>query len=164
MLLVVGVAAGELNPNALPVLAVAKDGLAKGELLMLDFGSLSFVGATKAEVDEAIADPKPNMGAGSGGEKAIVEAEVVVVEDKDAVVVPEDRTWDELLLKGLFVLVPEAGNGDEEAKVDGLEAAVPLAILEFLAEPPNENIPLADVIVGLAEDKDSDLPNINTDF
>ena len=51
MLLVVCVAAEELNPNALPVEAV-------------EFGSLSFVGATEAGVVEVTADPKPNMGAG----------------------------------------------------------------------------------------------------
>lgn len=43
-------------------------------------------------------------------------------------------------------------------------AEVPLVILEFLIESPNEKIPLADGFVGLAEETGSDVANIFTDF
>lgn len=157
----VDVAAGELKLNKLPpVPPMAKDLLADNELLILsDFGSLSFVAlvsgvsATEVGAGEEIAAPRLNIGAGADAGEALLAAEVVVV-GNNAV----------LLLKSLFVLVPEAGLEDEEAKIDELEAGIPLVILEVLGEPPNEKAPLADVVVSLAEDEASNLPNIFTDF
>lgn len=91
----VNVADEELSPKMLPPLLEVAEGAA---------------GANKAEVDDAVADPKLNTGAGTDEENELLAAEViagaVVVEGKEAVVA-EDRTGDELLLIILFVLGPE---------------------------------------------------------
>lgn len=133
-------AAGELNPKMLlPVVVV-----------VAGFDSVSFVSG--GLVDEAILDPKLKTGAGVDVEKTLL------VEGKEVRLVVED----ELPLKRLFVVVLKAGKGDEEENVDGVEAGVPLVILESLE--PNEKIPVDDDVVGLADCKDSVLLKMFTDF
>ena len=129
-LVVVEVAAEELKPKRLlPVVDVAKDVPAKGELVMLDFGSFpsaafvfpasaTEVGAAEAEFG---ADPKLKTGASIDVEKAdagtdvektelaAAAAVVVVVADTAATVLAE-VTLEELLLKNEFKVAAEAGN------------------------------------------------------
>lgn len=133
----------------LPVVAAVNDVL----VVLSGFASLSFEtvisGGSAALFDGVMEDPKLKIGGETDVGRALLAAEVMVLPDNG------------LLLKRLFVLVPEAGNED-------MEAGVPLVMLEVLA--PNEKIPLADadagveVGIGLAEVKDSDLPKILTDF
>lgn len=175
--------AGELKPKRLlPVVVVAaKDVLAKGELLVLDFGSFSFVfpvcatevGAAEAEFG-AMADPKLKTGAGKDVEKAgagtdvektVLAAAVVVAAADMAVAVLAEVTLEELLLKSEFKLAPEAGSEVNEENIGGVvEAGVASGVLEFLPELPNEKKPLVDVAARAGEDKDSDFPNIFAAF
>ncbi|GJY63822.1 hypothetical protein Tco_0465282 [Tanacetum coccineum] len=182
---VVEVTTGELKPKrSLPVVVVIEKGvLAKGELVKLDFKSLSFVtlvfpvSTTEIVGVVEVADPKLKTGAGTdegitgvGVEVGKIAAGVGVVVDIIVVVVSVlailvEETFGELKLKSELVVVLEAVKGTTNENVLGFERGVVLrVVLTLLVKVPNENIPFVGVHGRAVEARASKFPNMFAAF